>query len=309
LPGGKPTWILNYSWDGAKNVAPRDAMLNLAMSELMAGANVWDARGHVMSGSNDMPTRTELYGWIAKHEDIFGALRKPVGDTGVYFSDSTRNFYPSEFVNSYRGVLLLLLQNHVQFKIVTPRTLDQFHGKVLVLPSVRLIGQPEIEALHRFAAKGGKVVVTGNADKRLDSLRGSTVLPGSEEVDYLKRAERDFSASDPSSEPDLLKAISTNTGLEVKASKNVVVHEAQIGDRTYIFFANFDGLQGGVKATPVVQQGIELRVPLRFGAKLHWLPFMGSETTVEGRPSSEGLRFTLPDLDRGAVAWFASAQN
>ena len=42
--GAKPTWILNYSWDGAKNVAPRDAMLNLAMSELTAGANVWDAR-------------------------------------------------------------------------------------------------------------------------------------------------------------------------------------------------------------------------------------------------------------------------
>ena len=33
--GDKPTWILNYSWDGAKNVQPRDAMLNLAMSELM----------------------------------------------------------------------------------------------------------------------------------------------------------------------------------------------------------------------------------------------------------------------------------
>jgi hypothetical protein len=307
--GDKPTWILNYSWDGAKNVAPRDAMLNLAMSELMAGANVWDARGHVMSGSNDMTTRTEIYGWIAKHEDIFGALRKPVGETGVYFSDSTRNLYASELVSSYRGVLLLLLQNHVQFKIVTPRTLNEFHGKVLVLPSVRVVSQPEIDVLRRFAAQGGKVVVTGAADKRLDSLRGSILLPGGDEVKYLRRAEHDFSASDPSSEPDLLKAISTSTGLEVSASKNVVVHEARIGDRVYLFFANFDGLQAGVKATPVVQQNIELRVPLRFGAKLHWLPFMGNETTVEGKASAEDLRFGLPDLDRGAVAWFDSTQR
>jgi len=304
--GAKPTWILNYSWDGAKNVAPRDAMLNLAMSELTAGANVWDARGHVMSGSNDLPTRTEIYGWIAKHEDIFGTLRTPVGETGVYFSDSTRNLYASEFVNSYRGVLLLLLQNHVQFKIVTPRTLSQFHGKVLVLPSVRVVSQPEVEAIGHYAAHGGRVVVTGAADKRLNSLRGSVLLPGSDEVDYLRRAEHDFSASDPSSEPNLLRAIGTSTGLEVKASKNVVVHEARIGGRVYLIFANFDGLQPGVKATPVVQKDIEVRVPLRFGNKLHWLPFMEDETTVEGRAADGELRFALPDLDRGAVAWFAS---
>jgi hypothetical protein len=303
--GEKPTWILNYSWDGAKNVAPRDAMLNLAMSELTAGANVWDAQGHVMSGSNDMSTRTEIYGWIAKHEDIFGALRTPIGETGVYFSDSTRNLYASEFVDSYRGVLLLLLQNHVQFRIVTPRTLGQFHGKVLVLPSVRVVSQPEVEALNRYAAHDGRVVVTGTADKRLGSLRGSMLLPGRAEVDYLRRAEHDFSASDPSSEPNLLKAISTSTGLEVRASKSVVVHEARIGDRVYLFFANFDGLQAGVKATPVVQQNIEVQVPLRFGDRLHWLPFMGTVTTVEGKASAGELRFTLPDLDRGAVAWFA----
>jgi hypothetical protein len=304
--GDKPTWILNYSWDGAKNVAPRDAMLNLAMSELTAGANVWDAQGHVMSGSNDMPTRTEIYGWIAKHEDIFGALRTPIGETGVYFSDSTRNLYATEFVNSYRGVLLLLLQNHVQFTIVTPRTLSQFHGKVLVLPDVRVVSDPEVEALRRYAAHGGRVVVTGTADQRLGSLRGSAVLHDGDEVKYLNRAEHDFTASDPTSEPELLKAIGTSTGLEVRASKNVVVHEARIGNRVYLFFANFDGLQAGVKATPVVQQGIEIRVPLQFGNRLHWLPFMGTETTVEGKASAGELRFVLPDLNRGAVAWFAS---
>ena len=69
--GDRSTWILNYSWDGAPHVKPRDAMLNLAMSELMAGANLWDAKGHVMSGSNDMATRTEIYHWVAAHQAIF----------------------------------------------------------------------------------------------------------------------------------------------------------------------------------------------------------------------------------------------
>ncbi|HEY1903804.1 MAG TPA: hypothetical protein VGG56_15330 [Terracidiphilus sp.] len=304
--GDKPTWILNYSWDGAKNVAPRDAMLNLAMSEIMAGANVWDARGHVMSGSNDMPTRKGIYGWIGKHEDTFGAVRNPVGETGVYFSDATRNLYPTEFVNSYRGVLLLLLQNHVQFKIVTPRTLAQFEGKVLVLPSVRIVSKEEIAGFDRYASRGGKVVVTGAADAQVTSLRGAERLNGGEETKYLSRAEKEFSASDPASEPDLLKAISTSTGVEIKASKNVVVHEAKIGDRVFLFFANFDGLEAGAKATPNTQQDMEVTVPLSFGGSLHWLPFMGDETEVKGHASPEGMQFTLPNLDRGAVAWFAS---
>ena len=52
---GKATWILNYSWDGDKKVDTREAMMNLAMSQIMAGANFWDAPGHSMGGSNDLP--------------------------------------------------------------------------------------------------------------------------------------------------------------------------------------------------------------------------------------------------------------
>ena len=48
---GKATWILNYSWDGDKNVDAREAMKNLASSQVMVGANFWDAPGHSMAGS------------------------------------------------------------------------------------------------------------------------------------------------------------------------------------------------------------------------------------------------------------------
>jgi hypothetical protein len=147
--------------------------------------------------------------------------------------------------------------------------------------------------------------MTGAVDARLASLHGGERLNGSEESKYLSHAEQDFAASDPSSEPDLLGAIRTNTGLDLKASKNVVVHEMRIGNRVYLFFANFDGLQPGVKATPNVQQDMQLRVPASFGTKLHWLPFMGNETTVEGEAAAEDIHFTLPNLERGAVAWFA----
>jgi hypothetical protein len=77
---GKASWMLNYSWDGNKEVDPREAMKNLAMAELMAGANVWDTRGHVMSGSNDIQTRTMIFNWIAKHEKTFSS--PPGGRSG-----------------------------------------------------------------------------------------------------------------------------------------------------------------------------------------------------------------------------------
>jgi hypothetical protein len=75
---GKATWILNYSWDGDKKVDARPAMMNLAMSQIMDGANFWDAPGHSMAGSNDLPTRKKIFSWIHAHEKTFYLPRSPV---------------------------------------------------------------------------------------------------------------------------------------------------------------------------------------------------------------------------------------
>ncbi len=34
-----------------------------------------------------------------------------------------------DFIASYRGILILLMQKHLEFQIVTPRTLAEFHGQ------------------------------------------------------------------------------------------------------------------------------------------------------------------------------------
>jgi hypothetical protein len=69
-------------------------MMNLAMSVVMAGANFWDAATHVMSGSNDLPTRKRIFEWIEKHEKTLYEPRVPVHPIGVYFSPATRNYFP-----------------------------------------------------------------------------------------------------------------------------------------------------------------------------------------------------------------------
>ncbi len=302
--GDKATWILNYSWDGAPHVSPRDAMLNLANSELMAGANFWDARGHVMSGSNDMPTRVEIFKWIAAHEDIFGVQREPTGEVGVYFSDTTRNFYPKDFVASYRGVLLLLLRHHIQFRIVTPRTVSSFDRQVLILPDVRVLSDQESSAIHKFAERGGRVVLTGQSDAKLQDVKNALRVPDSPERAYLRAAEADFQSPDNAAASDFLGSLHlTADKVTVTASRNVAAHVATIGPHPYIFLANFDGLKAGEVATPRAQHDIQITMEAPAGTKLHVLPFLGVESVISGTERAGKMQFTLPAVERGAVAW------
>ena len=69
--------------------------------------------------------------------------RGPIHPVGVYFSPATRNYYADEFIRSYRGILILLMQKHLEFQIVTPRTLAEFKGDTLVLPDVRILSDSE----------------------------------------------------------------------------------------------------------------------------------------------------------------------
>lgn len=304
--GDRSTWILNYSWDGAPHVKPHDAMLNLAMSELMAGVNLWDAKGHVMSGSNDMPTRLEIFNWVAAHQDIFGSKRIPLGRIGVYFSDTTRNYGPQEFVASYRGVLMLLLQAHMQFQIVTPRTLSAFAGSTLVLPDVRFLSDAESARIHRLHHGGVKLVLTGKPDAKLGDIPDAVRFPGAPERSYLESAKSNFGAMRPSDQQALLDAMDDRSGIEITAPPSVVAHAATIGDTRYIFLANFTGLKAGEIATPLSQPGIRIAVPAQWGSHMHVLPFLGSTTIVSGKHSGTVEQFALPSLQRGTTVWFSN---
>jgi hypothetical protein len=302
--GDKPTWILNYSWDGAAHVKPGDAMQMLFMSELMAGANVWDARGHVMSGSNDMAERKVVYHWIAEHENIFGKARTPIGEIGVYFSDTTRNYYPAEFLESYRGTLLMLLQSHRQFQIVTPRTLKDFTGKVLILPSVRVLSEAEARLIKDYS---GRVIITGEVDDQSGELAGAIHLQHDPAGQYLAQAAKDYSGTEVDQHSELFEAVSaadTSSSIRVSGSKSLVVNAALIDTVPYLFIANFSGLRAGERLTPVTQINTRIEVPASFGTSMHFLPFLGVETVLRGIKTDERVSFVVPAIERGAVAWF-----
>lgn len=297
---GKATWILNYSWDGDKKVDAREAMQNLAMSQVMAGANFWDAPGHSMGGSNDLPTRTRIFKWIADHEKTFYRPRKSIRPAGVYFSPHTRNYFAQDFIRSYQGVLILLMQQHLDYEIVTPRTLSSFKGSVLVLPDVRLLDDAERKSLAALVASGGKLVVTGDGPAGLPST-GITRFPACPGKRYIAALEKDFAATVPASENEFLASVNAGSPVTVEASPWLATQIAQVDGKTYVFFANFKGLRGGENPIQAPESGV--RITVGSGTTAHFLPFLGEAQELKGAKKGGKTVFTLPDIQKGAVVW------
>lgn len=302
---GKATWILNYSWDGNKNVDKREAMKNLAMSQVMDGANFWDAPGHSMAGSNDLPTRKLIFDWIRAHEKTFYLPRSPIDPIGVYFSPETRNYYADEFISSYRGVLILLMQKHLEFQIVTPRTLADFHGRTLVLPDVRMLGEAEKKALQELVSHGQRIVIAG-ADvtdlPQSDKVARISTSPGKA---YSSELEKDFERASPDSQADFLQKLQGGDAVKVNAGLHVATSIARTSDgHTNVYFANFTGLRAGSNPAQTPQMGIQVSLTSKVEGHGFFLPFLGEAQPLKGVQQGEAITFTLPPITKGAVFWY-----
>jgi hypothetical protein len=322
LAQGKATWILNYSWDGDKNVDKREAMMNLAMSQIMDGANFWDAPGHSMAGSNDLPTRKKIFDWIAAHEKTFYLPRTPVDPIGVYFSPETRNFYADEFIASYRGTLILLMQKHLSFQIVTPRILDDFKGKTLVLPDVRVLNESEQKSLKDFVAAGKRLVITGTDVTELGDSPNVVRIGDDPGKAYNAAMEKDFEHSSPDSQREFFAKLQGGDSVGIQASPQIATSISRTPDgHINCFFANFAGLRAGSNPVQTPQTGVVVTVPMARNEKSqvaskeerwsmltegkgHFLPFLGEEQVLSGVRQGDSLRFTLPAITKGAVFWY-----
>ena len=301
---GKATWILNYSWDGDKKVDRREAMMNLAMSQIMAGANFWDAPGHVMAGSNDLETRKKIFSWIEAHEKTFYLPRNPIKPVGVYFSPRTRDYFAEEFLSSYRGILILLMQAHREFQIVSPRTLAAFRGPVLVLPDVRELDNAERNLLRQYLSSGKKLVVTGTDATQLGNDQAMIRFPKCPGKEYSSDLKQDFATTSPGSQEEFLRSLSHDSYLDIEASPQVATSVAQVAGKTHIFFANFAGLIGGANPVQTPQKGVQVTVTTAPNGKAFFLPFLGETQEVHGKSEGDRTTYVLPELTRGAVFWY-----
>jgi hypothetical protein len=307
---GKPTWILNYSWDGDKKVAGseamiRESMMNLAMSQVMVGANFWDAPGHSMAGSNDLATRKKIFSWIQAHEKTFYLPRSPVDPIGVYFSPETRNFYAKDFIASYRGILVLLMQKHLEFQIVTPRTLADFHGKTLILPDVRVVSDSEKTWMQDFAAQGKRLVITGADATGIGGSPNAVRFPADPGLAYEAALDKDFENSSPDSQNEFLESLQGGNAVQIKAGPHVATSIARTSDgHVNCFFANFTGLRGGSNPIQTPQTGVEVSVTSKGAGDGFFLSFLGEVQTVKGSRHGDNITYTLPSITKGGVFWY-----
>ena len=302
---GKATWILNYSWDGDKNVDKREAMMNLAMSQVMDGANFWDAPGHSMAGSNDLPTRKKISDWIQTNEKIFYLPRSPIDPIGVYFSPETRNFHAAEFLTSYRAILILLMQKHLEFQIVTPRTLAEFHGKTLVLPDVRVLGDSEKNWLKGYVGHGNRLVVTGTDATELSESKNVVRMPECPGRAYNAMMEKDFEHASPDSQSEFFSALQGGGTVKIHASPQIATSISRTPDGHVNFFlANFAGLVAGANPVQTPQNGVEVSFSSKVDVKGFFLPFLGQVQAVKGVRNGDSLTFALPTITKGAVFWY-----
>ena len=301
----KPTWLLNYSWDGDKKVDAREAMMNLAVSEIMAGANFWDAPGHSMAGSNDLPTRKKIFLWIKSNEKQLYSPRAPIDPIGVYFSPDTRNFYARDFIASYRGILILLMQKHLEFQIVTPRTLSDFYGQTLVLPDVRSLSPGEKDALRTLVEHRKRIVITGTDATELLSSPNVLHLPDCPGKIYNAALEADFEAASPDAQPAFFASLKGGDTVQIEASPQIATSIARTSDGSMLcYFANFAGLRGSVNPIQTPQQHVRITVPSSAHGKGFFLPFLGRSESVSGIARNRHTVFNLPPIAKGGVFWY-----
>src|SRR5215469_9082290 len=301
---GKPTWILNYSWDGQKGVSIPEAMKNLAMSQAMANANFWDAPGHSMAGSNDYPTRREIFAWIKSNEKTLYDRRVPISPVGVYFSPQTRDYYADEFISSYRGVLILLMQQHLEFQVVTPRTLASFAGKTLVLPDARVLDDKERSLLRKYAESGRTLVITGEDATQLGQRSNLVRFNRSPGAEYYAKLQRNFDSAAPSDEKQLLDGLRSAQKIQIVAGTSVATSIADVDGKPHVFLANFTGLRGNANPVQTPQTGVEVRIEGASKGHGFFLPFLGQVSPIDGVTEGGRLTFRLPPIQKGAVFWW-----
>ena len=314
--GDKASWMLSYSWYDNDKVNPADAMKSMFASQIFSGANVWDTRGYVMSSSNDIQTRTEVYNWIKNYQDYFYSERKPFNPVGIYFSPSTRNINPEEYLDSYWGITQLLINNHVEFQIVIPRTLSDFDGKVLILDNVNKVGETELAELKELSNKGIKILAAGSTQELnlADAVR-LKASPG-EEYDALltKELNNYFDGSSDaegiknycSEFKEKLDSLTDETGnIIINAPLEVFTNTSLVDGKPYIYLTNIAGICESCGENKKVISDVTVAINPSSGySKAYALPFLGTiqELTLEQRDNK--LICKLPPVDRGTLIWF-----
>ncbi len=341
---GKASWMLSYSWDPRQEkIVPGEAIQNLMLSNVMAGTNCWDAARHVMSGSNDIETRKTMFKWIAEHEETFYKPRESINPIGVYFSDKTRNYFADDYIASYQGIMYLLLQSHLEFQIVTPRTLNEFSGEILILPDTKCLSDSEINYFNQYIDKGNFLYITAESGKYdsdrsvrsenpLHKLLGindsgqrlastsdrrfiyNPMCPGKDYFEETQKNYNDYAwtgseqnAPFESMRQQFVRELAEDIGFKpavlINASPFVTTQTALVDGKPHVFIANFKGLKKNENAVQLPENNVTIEFQASRDAKVFDLPFLGHIEKLQATWQDGKLNCVIPEIRKGMVIW------
>ena len=223
----------------------------------------------------------------------------------MYFSPQTRNYYAEEFIRFLsRGILILLMQKHLEFQIVTPRTLSEFKGTTLVLPDVRLVNESESASIRKFVDSGKTLIITGEDATHFGSSKNIVRFPQCPGKEFYGQLQKETKESTVDREQDFLASLNSSNPIRVTASGLVATSIANVNGAPHVFFANFEGLRGKENPIQAPQDGVQVTVSgLRHGHGF-FLPFLGEMQQLEGTVNDAGISYALPTIEKGAVFWY-----
>lgn len=327
----KASWMLSYSWYDNKDVSPSEAMKNLFVSQMFSGTNMWDVEGYVMSSTNDMQTRTEVYKWVSEYEDIFYSPRNPIEPISIYFSDITRNYFSEEFITSYRGILNMLIHSHLPFQIITSRTIEKLSPKILILPSVSCVSNKEAESFKKLAESGTKFIVTGEFaaynEERVgvrDNLQWLNQYlneynyirlincPGKQYTDLIREELNNYFEINSSANKmsiarsKFISELSSLTSfvpqIKIEAPIDLIATTSLNEKFVYLYLTNINGISTANTSGPKTLKQIKVKYDNTLGNdEVYLLSFMGVKEKINPQVNGDEINLTIPEIDKGMV--------
>jgi hypothetical protein len=196
------------------------------------------------------------------------------------------------------------MQEHLEFQVVTPRTLADFRGRTLILPDVRVTSDSEKAWLRKYVDGGNTLVVTGEDATQLGAAAGVVRFSKCPGKEYYAALQKSVAESTPDKEHDFLESLKADTAVRVVASHMLATSIAQVDGKTHVFLANFAGLQGGVNPIQTPQTGVQITVSGAGRGHGFFLPFLGDVQPLTGTAGGGGIVFRLPAIEKGAVFWY-----
>ncbi|MBN2090436.1 family 10 glycosylhydrolase [candidate division KSB1 bacterium] len=187
LDNNRPRWIITYVnteadlLDQNGSNATNEALLNLAGTTVLSGANYWECGSqNMINTSTNINLRKDIFKWVQENQKyLYDYTARPLDAIGIYYSPTTRDVADQSWwgihQSSCYGLAMGLLENHYTYQFITPRSIAKIlptQVPVIILANVAYLSNDERQALANYLKNGGKILVYGE-DNDLYHLDGT----------------------------------------------------------------------------------------------------------------------------------------